>query len=257
MAVYSSLSVDCPVIWGHRYGCLFFFVRGLSRHLGTPVWLFILLCPWIVPSSGDTGMTVYSSLSVDCSVIWGHRYDCLFFFVRGLSRHLGTPVWLFILLCAWLVPSSGDTGTAVYSSLSVACPVIWGHRYGCLFFFVRGLSRHLGTPVWLFILLCPWLVPSSEDTGMTVYSSLSVDCSVIWGHRYGCLFFFVLGLSRHLGTPVWLFILLCPWIVPSSGDTGMAVYSSLSVDCPAIWGHRYGCLFFFVRGLSRHLGTPV
>ena len=102
MTVYSSLSVACPVIWGHEYGCLFFFVPGLSRHLGTPVWLFILLCPWLVPSSGDTGMAVYSSL----------------------SRHLGTPVWLFILLCAWLVPSSGDTSMAVYSSLSLACPVI-------------------------------------------------------------------------------------------------------------------------------------
>ena len=228
----------CPVIWGHRYDCLFFFVRGLSRHLGTPVWLFILLCPWLVPSSGDTGiavysslcllvpssgdtgMTVYSSLSLACPVIWGHRYGCLFFFVPGFSRHLGTPVWLFILLCPWLVPSSGDTGMAVYSSLSLACPVIWGHRYDCLFFFVCGLSHHLGTPVWLFILLCPWLVPSSGDTGMTVYSSLSVACPVIWGHLYGCLFFFV----------------------PA---------------CPVIWGHRYDCLFFFVCGLSRHLGTPV
>ena len=57
----SSSSLACPVIWGRRYSsysfcpvcCVVFFIPGLSRHLGPPVQLnLILLHPWLVPSSG-------------------------------------------------------------------------------------------------------------------------------------------------------------------------------------------------------------
>ena len=297
LLIHVALSLTFPVIWGRRYGWLSFFsmspcpsllpssgVAGMvvypsypcrpvphfSRHLGSPVWLVILL--------------LHVALSLTSPVIWGRRYGCLSFLsmspcpslfpssgiagmvvypsypcrpVPHFSRHLGSPVWLVILL--------------LHVALSLTSPVIWGRRYGCLSFLsmspcpslfpssgiagmvgypsspcrpVPHFSRHLGSPVWLFILL--------------IHVALSLTSPVIWDRRYGWLSFFsvspcpslfpssgIAGMvgypsspcrpvphfSRHLGSPVWLFILL--------------LYVALSLTFPVIWDRRYGCLSFF------------
>ena len=229
LLIHVALSLTFPVIWGRRYGWLSFF--SMSP------------CPSLLPSSGVAGMVVYPS------------YPCRP--VPHFSRHLGSPVWLFILL--------------IHVALSLTFPVIWDRRYGCLSFLsmspcpslfpssgVAGMvgypsspcrpvphfSRHLGSPVRLFILL--------------IHVALSLTSPVIWGRRYGWLSFFSMSpcpsllpssgiactvgdppspcrpvphFSRHLGSRVRLVILL--------------LRLALSLTFPVIWDRRYGCLSFF------------
>ena len=286
----SFSSQACPIIWGQvNYflfrpslvpssgvkSTIFFFVPGLSHHLGSSE--LFLFRPSLVPSSGVKstifffvpGLShhlgssqLFSFSSQACPIIWGQVNYCflrprlvpssgvkstiIFFFVPGLSHHLGSSQLLS-------------------SFSSQACPIIWGQvNYflfrprlvpssgvkSTIFFFVPGLSHHLGSSQLLF-------------------SFSSQACPIIWGQvnyflfrprlvpssgvKSTIVFFFVPGLSHHLGSSqllssfssqacpiIWgqvnYYLLFRPKLVPSSG-----VKSTI--------------IFFFVPGLSHHLGS--
>ena len=307
----SFSSQACPIIWGQvnyyllfrprlvpssgvKSTIIFFFIPGLSHHLGSSQLLssfssqacpiicgqvnfYLIFRPRLVPSSG-----VKSTI--------------IFFFVPGLSHHLGSSKLLssfssqacpviwgqvdYFLFRPSLVPSSGVKSTIfffvpglshhlgssqLFSFSSQACPIIWGQVNYCfllrprlvpssgvkstiIIFFVPGLSHHLGS-------------------SQLLSSFSSQACPIIWGQvNYflfrprlvpssgvkSTIFFFVPGLSHHLGSSQILF-------------------SFSSQACPIIWGQvnyflfrprlvpssgvKSTIVFFFVPGLSHHLGS--
>ena len=281
------MSQACPIIWGSCYSCslllhpspkpapspgvpgtaaVFFFilVPSLPHHLGSWYSCSLLLhpCPKPAPSPGVSGTAA------------------VFFFilVPSLPHHLGFLVQL---------QSSS-------SSLSQACPIIWGSCYSCSLLLhpcpkpapSPGVS---GTAAVFFFILVPSL---PHHLGFLVQlqsssSSLSQACPIIWGSWYSCslllhpspkpapspgvpgtaaVFFFILvpSLPHHLGFLVQL----------------QSSSSSLSQACPITWGSCYSCslllhpspkpvpssgvpataaVFFFilVPSLPHHLGFLV
>ena len=170
----------------------------------------------------DALFVVLSSSSLACPVIWGRRYS-------WWSYSSILPCLLRCLLRPWLVPLAGVARIAD-DLIPPFCPVC------CVVFFVPGLSRHLGSPVWLMILFL-------HAALFVVLSSSSLAYPVIWGRRYS-------WWSYSSMLPCLLCCLLRPWLVPSSGVAGIAD-DLIRPFCPVC------CVVFFVPGLSRHLGSPV
>ena len=158
MAVYSSLSVACPVIWGHRYDCLFFFVPGLSHHLRTPVWLFILLCPWLVPSSSIMFCLLSCPLSVLCHLSF---------------RHLSTLGLVALFVCSLVCPH------LAFFSLSVSLSSS-SHGRPLESFFCTFLGRLSNVKVNHILMHCCHIAGTLPSWLVTVaLASISVTSSVV------------------------------------------------------------------------------